>query len=206
MGIIAKKLQNIGIKALKDFSAILTDIVGEDQGIYALYKGNKLYYIGRANNLQRRLSHHLRNRHKNKWDRFSLFIVRNEKYISDLESLLITICEPVGNHAHPHSGASDLKKEFSDRVDALHADEKNLLLGSKAKCKKKRYIPLWATYKSKMYRAVFNCQSNAVKYHNIEYSSPSAAARAITNNHVNGLIFWKSKDKKGNLVPLKKLL
>lgn len=46
MGIITKKLQNVSVAAVEDFSPILLDCVGEDQGIYVLYKGAKLYYIG----------------------------------------------------------------------------------------------------------------------------------------------------------------
>ena len=89
MGIITKKLQNIHISALQDFAPILLHFVGENQGIYALYKGAKLYYIGRATNLQQRLAQHLRDRHQRKWDQFSLFVVNDEKHIGDLEALLI---------------------------------------------------------------------------------------------------------------------
>ena len=64
MGIITKKLQNVSVAAVEDFSPILLDCVGEDQGIYVLYKGAKLYYIGRAVNLQKRLAQHLRDRHQ----------------------------------------------------------------------------------------------------------------------------------------------
>ena len=206
MGIITKKLQNVNIAAVQDFSPILLDFVGENQGIYALYKGAKLYYIGRAANLQKRLSQHLRDRHQRKWDKFSLFVVNNEKHIGDLESLLIDICEPTGNRAHPKGQAKDLKKEFEDRIDAFHADEKALLLGNKPICKKKKTISLYNVYKDNKYTAIFDCQKHTVIYKKITYSSPSAAARTITKQNVNGLLFWKGKDKKGKIVPLKKLI
>ena len=206
MGIITKKLQNISIAALEDFSPILLDLIGEDQGIYALYRGEKLYYVGRASNLQRRLSHHLWDRHQRKWDKFSLFIVKNEKHIGDLESLLIAICEPMGNRAHPRGQAKDLKKEFEDRIDAFHADEKAFLLGQKPICKKKTKISLKNTYKNKQYSATFDCKTHQVRYNKVLYSSPSAAARAITKQPVNGLLFWKGKDKTRKIVPLKQLI
>lgn len=206
MGIITKKLQNIHISALQDFSPILLDFVGENQGIYALYKGTKLYYIGRATNLQQRLAQHLRDRHQRKWDQFSLFVVNDEKHIGDLEALLIDICAPVGNKAHPRGQAKDLRKELSDRIDAFHADEKELLLGKVIHRKKLQTIFLQNSYKGRRYTATFNYNTHEVKYNKIVYSSPSAAARAVTNKNVNGLLFWKSKDSKGKLVPLKKLI
>ena len=206
MSIITKKLQNIGISALENYSFLLTELIAEQPGIYALYKGDDLYYIGKAVNLKRRLSQHLKDRHHKKWDKFSLFIVNNEKHIDDLESLLITICEPKGNRIHPHASIKDLKKEFANRIEAFHSDEKDLLFGIQRSCSPRQTINLSANYKGKQYKAVFNCKNYTVKYNQISYSTPSAAARAITNRYSNGLAFWKGKDKKGNSVPLKKLL
>lgn len=48
MAIITKKLQNIGISALENYSFLLTELIAEQPGIYALYKGDDLYYIGKA--------------------------------------------------------------------------------------------------------------------------------------------------------------
>ena len=206
MGIITKKLQNVSVAVVEDFSPILLDCVGEDQGIYALYKGSKLYYVGRAVNLQKRLAQHLSDRHQKKWDKFSLFVVSDKKHIGDLESLLIDICEPIGNRAHPKGAAKDLKKEFEDRIDAFHADEKALLLGEKPVCRKQKMIPLQNTYKGKKYTATFDCKQHTVRYNKVLYSSPSAAAMAVVKHIANGLLFWKATDKKGKLVPLKKLI
>lgn len=206
MAIITKKLQNIGISALENYSFLLTELIAEQPGIYALYKGDDLYYIGKAVDLKRRLSQHLKDRHQKKWDKFSLFIVNNEKHIDDLESLLITICEPKGNRVHPHASIKDLKKEFANRIEAFHSDEKDLLFGVQRHCSPRKNINLKANYKGKQYKAVFNCKNYTVKYNKISYSTPSAAARAITNRYSNGLAFWKGKDKTGKLVPLKKLL
>ena len=64
MAIITKKLQNIGISALENYSFLLTELIAEQPGIYALYKGDDLYYIGKAVDLKRRLSQHLKDRHQ----------------------------------------------------------------------------------------------------------------------------------------------
>ena len=72
-------------------------ILGKKKGIYALYKKDKLYYVGQAANLNSRLKTHLNNKHSRKWDRFSLFIIKNSKYVKDVETALINIAKPTGN-------------------------------------------------------------------------------------------------------------
>ena len=119
---------------------------------------------------------------------------------------LFDIYAPVGNKAHPRGQAKDLRKELSDRIDAFHADEKELLFGKVIHRKKLQTIFLQNSYKGKRHTSTFNYNTHEVKYNKIVYSSPSAAAHAVTNKNVNGLLFWKGKDKKGNLVPLRKLI
>lgn len=205
MAIITKKLQNVNVAALKQLPFILTALLGSQSGIYVLYKKDTLYYIGKAVDLQRRLVQHLRDHHQKKWDTFSLFVVKNRKHIGDLESLLITICEPKGNKSHPRGEAQDLRKEFLTRIDEYHAKEKALILNSEP-CKKKRNITLFRTYKGKKYTATYDCVNCSVRYNKIIYSSPSAAGYAITGKPCNGLLFWKVKNKKGKEMPLKKLI
>lgn len=131
MGIITKKLQNIGISALENYSFLLTELIAGQPGIYALYKGDDLYYLGKAVNLKRRLSQHLKDRHYKKWDKFSLFIVNNEKHIDDLESLLVTVCEPNGNRQHPRGKAVNLENDFKKRIDTYRQEQDALLFGRK---------------------------------------------------------------------------
>lgn len=205
MAIITKKLQNVNVAALEQLPFILKELLGSQSGIYALYKKENLYYIGKAVDLRRRLVQHLKDHHQRKWDTFSLFVVQNKSHISDLESLLITICEPKGNKSHPHGKAQDLRKEFLARIDEYHAQERALILNSKP-CKKKKTICLLHVYKGKKYTAIYNCLDHSVRYNKTLYSSPSAAGSAVTGKSCDGLLFWKGKDKKGNLVPLKKLI
>ncbi len=205
MAIITKKLQNVNVAALKQLPFILTDLLGSQSGIYALYKKGNLYYIGKAVDLHRRLVQHLKDHHQRKWDTFSLFVVQNRSHIGDLESLLITICEPKGNKSHPRSRAQDLRKDFLTRIDKYHAQERALILNSKP-CKVKKTIDLFHVYKGRKYLAVYNCLDRSVRYNKTVYPSPSAAGYAVTGRSCNGLIFWQGKDKKGTPVPLKKLI
>lgn len=203
MGILTKKLQNIGIIALEEYSFILTELIAEQPGIYALYKGDTVYYIGKAIDLKRRLKQHLKDRHHNKWDKFSLFVVSKEKHISDLESLLITIYDPKGNKSHPKNKAVDLKKEFQARIDAYRKDQDTLLFGQGNKKRSSKEIILQTTYKGKTYSAKL-LSDNTVLFKNKTYSSPSSAGRAVTGKiSNNGLTFWKAKNKYGTLVNLK---
>ena len=66
-------------------------------GVYALYKRDRLYYIGLANNLYWRLLGHTKNRHKGKWDRFAIFRVGRVRYLKDMETLLLNVAKPPGN-------------------------------------------------------------------------------------------------------------
>lgn len=206
MSIITKKLQNIGISALENYSFLLTELIAEQPGIYALYKGNDLYYIGKAVDLKRRLSQHLKDRHHKKWDKFSLFIVNNEKHIGDLESLLVTVCEPKGNRQHPRGKAVSLESDFRKRIDVYRQEQDALLFGRKKGVSSRKVIPLETVYKGKKYTAKLLSNGN-ISFNRQIFSSPSAAGRFITGKvSNNGLLFWKSKDKKGKLVSLKKLL
>jgi len=69
------------------------------KGIYVLYKGDKIYYIGRSgSSLRSRIKKHsLKDRHKRKWDNFSFYQILKTKYIGDIERLLLRIYKPKGN-------------------------------------------------------------------------------------------------------------
>ncbi len=68
-------------------------------GIYVLYHGGEIYYIGLSkNNLRRRLSRHaLKDKHIGQWDSFSFYQIRRPKHVKDVESLLLRIFKPTGN-------------------------------------------------------------------------------------------------------------
>ena len=59
-------LERVSSAAFSDFPKQLTDLVGREHGVYALYKGDQLYYVGLATNLRNRIKQHLRDRHAEK--------------------------------------------------------------------------------------------------------------------------------------------
>jgi len=54
--LICQHLENISRKALEEHQAIIRAYVRGRQGVYALYRRGKLYYVGLATNLRNRLS------------------------------------------------------------------------------------------------------------------------------------------------------
>ena len=53
---------------------VVREFVGRNTGVYALYRKNKLYYVGLASALRHRLTAHGKNRHGKMWDQFSIYL------------------------------------------------------------------------------------------------------------------------------------
>ncbi|KKU14698.1 MAG: Excinuclease ABC C subunit domain protein [Parcubacteria group bacterium GW2011_GWB1_45_9] len=66
-------------------------------GIYALYKSEKLYYVGLTGNLHGRIKWHLKDRHSGKWNHFKIFRIQKVQYLKDIETLIHHIAETRGN-------------------------------------------------------------------------------------------------------------
>lgn len=79
------------------FEKRLREIMRKYAGIYALYRGNKLYYIGLTSNLHARILHHQKDRHAKKWDQFIIFRIQRVNYLKDIETLITQIVDAPGN-------------------------------------------------------------------------------------------------------------
>lgn len=66
-------------------------------GIYALYKDDKLYYVGLAKSLRSRVKRHTKDRHSEKWNKFSVYVIEKVRYLKDMETLILRISKPRGN-------------------------------------------------------------------------------------------------------------
>lgn len=80
----------------------LKKIMAGYAGVYVLYQGDRLYYVGLASDLFWRLHQHTRDRHRNKWDTFSIYRIRRLSYLKDLETLLLRVALPPGNRVTGH--------------------------------------------------------------------------------------------------------
>lgn len=102
-------LERLASSAFDDYPQQIRELVHGKHGVYALYKGDRLYYVGLATNLRNRVKHHLIDKLAGKWNRFSLYLVRKVEHIKELESLVLRIATPKGNTSGGRlSGADDL--------------------------------------------------------------------------------------------------
>jgi hypothetical protein len=80
-------------------------------GIYVLYHGAQIYYVGLTTDLFGRLSAHSRDRHRKKWDHFAIFRIKRAGFLKDVETLLMRVVRPPGNRSMGHIARSgDLTK------------------------------------------------------------------------------------------------
>jgi len=93
--------RNLPSEILTDpvFKKKLGELMRGYAGIYALYKGEKLYYVGLTGNLHGRIKWHLKDRHSGKWDHFKIFRIQKVRYLKDIETLVHHIAETRGNRA-----------------------------------------------------------------------------------------------------------
>ena len=225
--IVESYLERIGQKVFSDFSSAITGLIKRHQGIYALYKRDKLYYIGLASNLKNRIKHHLNDKHKNCWTHFSLYIVSRQEHIKEFESVILRVAYPKGNSVKGKLvRARNLKPELKELLDAELEKQINGIIGGGVKSGKggekiksvkktgkssgdrplkglfKTGKVIYATYKGKDYKAYVN-RIGRLRYKGKWYDSPSAVGSVIRGGKsTNGWRFWKYKDKSGHLVLL----
>ena len=70
------------------FKKRLREIMKGYSGIYALYRKDRLYYVGLTTNLFGRINWHLKDRHAGKWDNFVIFRIKRVDYLKDIETLI----------------------------------------------------------------------------------------------------------------------
>ncbi|HJP17955.1 MAG: hypothetical protein CMD96_07130 [Gammaproteobacteria bacterium] len=220
-GLVEGHLERISSKAFEDYLKQMTNLVKTKHGVYALYKKDRLYYIGLATDLHRRVKYHLRDKHANKWDRFSLYLVKKADHIRDLESLVVRIAEPRGNKVKGKLvGSADLGPQLKERIKKHHDQEMDRIFGENQGRKKikskaaskyqfksvqgilKLNTRLIGKYKGKTYKAIIRSKGK-IELNGKLFDSPSGAAKSIVKRAANGWNFWKCRDKDGNWKRLK---
>jgi hypothetical protein len=221
--LVCQQLENISREALGKYHAIIRQYIRGRNGVYALYKGDKLYYVGLATNLRGRLKQHLRGRHGESWDRFSVYLTLGDTHLKEMESLLLRITKPVGNKQIGRFVSCDnLKKRFAGDIRSMHREELNAIIGRVVPAPDDRpavdakgnrpvlaiYIHkrtrLRGRYKGTLYRAhVIN--NGSIRFAGKTYNSPSLAASAVTGRPTNGWWFWHYERAPGDWVRLREL-
>jgi hypothetical protein len=122
--LVCEYLESISRTALEKYQEIIKKYVRGRHGIYALYKKNRLYYVGLASNLRSRLRHHLRDRHAETWDSFSVYLTIGDQHLKELEALILRITKPKGNlQKGKFNNADDLHRVFKNDISKAHSIE-----------------------------------------------------------------------------------
>lgn len=81
---------------MEQYPAVIQTLIRGKSGVYALYNGDRLYYVGLASNLMGRLKGHVRDRHEGLWNRFSVYLTAHseQSHIRELDALLLRITKP----------------------------------------------------------------------------------------------------------------
>lgn len=222
-GIVTSYFERVSWRLLDMYRPIIKEMIRGHAGIYALYKRDRLYYVGLATDMMNRVNHHLKDRHKGKWDRFSVYLTDDAEHIRLLEALLLRVIILEGNKVKGRlRGAQDMVRTLKRRMDEFQRDETASLLGeqfvrhrrrSKTKSAKgtlvlarlvERPMPLKAWYKGKEYRASLR-RDGHIQFRRELFDSPSAAARAATGRGMRGWLFWHYRDSRGEWITLEKL-
>jgi hypothetical protein len=222
-------LESISSKVFSDYPKEITALVGHQHGVYALYKGNRLYYVGLATNLRNRVKHHLQDKHSGKWDKFSLYLVRKSDHIRELEALILRIADPKGNSVKgklrnasnlSHALSRDIKRSHDDTLAMLglkraRAASRQKGAPRKRKGKGERGNPplapyaadgflIRATVKGQQYTARVR-RDGKIRFDGNIYNSPSNAGTAVVGRSCNGWAFWRYKNKDNEWVRLNTL-
>ena len=221
--LVSQYLENISREALGKYQDIVRNYVRDRQGVYALFRRGKLYYVGLAHNLRSRLQTHLRDHHADSWDRFSVYLTIGDTHLKELESLVLRIIKPKGNKLKgKFFKAENLRRKFTNDIRRIQKEELTSIVGKKivlkeeiSKIDAKRRpalagfingpMKLRAYYKGKLLIAHVR-RNGIINFAGKKYSSPSlAAAKACKRRSCNGWTFWKYERAPGDWVLLDNL-
>ena len=223
--LVCQHLENISRQALEKYQHIIKQYVRHRHGVYALYRRNKLYYVGFASNLRTRLGHHLKDRHGQSWDRFSIYLTIGDSHMREIESLLLRIVQPRGNKQKGRLPKSeDLRRKFRRDIKRSWLLEIQELLGTIAKhpAPKKKMVrtdgrrpvlaqypnfptTLRTRYKGKTLFAYVR-KTGLIFFAKKHFTSPSLAGSHIVGGRAcNGWKFWQYQRAPGDWVLLDEL-
>ena len=182
--------------------------------------------MGFATNLRGRLHRHLRDRHKDSWHHFSVYLTIDNRGMKELETLLLRVVSPSGNRVGGKFVRSqNLAVQIRRELRMWQREQERVLVPVrrlKASETKSPLIeestatppPLAAytsaskqlrrKYKGKLYRAKIR-RDGTILYDGIVYRTPSAAEIAVRKRSTNGWQCWQYERAPGDWVPLSKI-
>ena len=216
--LVCQFLEKASGKVLEKYKSIIRSYVHRRHGVYALYRRDRLYYVGLARNLRGRLGGHLRDRHARKWDRFSIYLTIGDEHIRELESLILRVASPPGNKQRgKFPKAENLLARLKQTFRVEHRRELLDLFGRRGKVipiliskNHKRAVlakynlgghHLRGTHKGHTFKARVR-RDGLIRFQHKLYRSPSHAAAKAVRTAVNGWWFWKYERAPGDWVRL----
>jgi len=228
--LVTQCLEKIPREALQEYQDVVRQYVKGRQDVYALYRGEKLYYVGLAGNLRNRLKHHLRDRHSQSWNRFSVYLTIGDRHLKELESLILRIVKPSGNKQRgKFVKAEDLRRRFRQAIREAHRRTEDCIVGrtlaepSATSTGRRRGLQqqtgrrpalamykdrpktLKATFKGKVVKAYVRKDGSITCAGKVFLSPSMAAAAACRRRTCNGWIFWNFERSPGDWVTLAEL-
>jgi hypothetical protein len=223
--LVCQHLENISRDALEKYQKIIRHYVIRRQGVYALYRRGKLYYVGLAGDLRWRLKQHLKDRHGQSWDRFSIYLTIGDTHLRELESLLLRVIKPTprGNRKTGKFRKSEnLVRRFARDIKRLQRVELDEIVGRMIEEEQpedavpatRRPAPLARLLRAPMQllgktrRKTVRARARRdgyIRYRGKLYRTPSGAAKAASKNSVDGWWFWKYQRAPGDWVRLDEL-
>jgi hypothetical protein len=221
--LVCQHLENISRDALETYLDVIRAYVRHRQGVYALYRKTKLYYVGLAKDLRWRLNAHLKDHHGQSWDRFSVYLTIGDQHIKELESLVLRIVKPKGNEVTGKFAKSqDLRRKFARDIRLIQRQELDQLMGRVRKADIEE-LPLHDGHRAPVMAAYFSVptrlraqykgttlrahvrRDGRIRFSKNVYNSPSAAAFAAVKHASDGWHFWKYERAPGDWVRLSEL-
>jgi predicted GIY-YIG superfamily endonuclease len=218
--LVQEHLERVSRDLLDDHPEVVKEFIGRNTGIYALYRKDKLYYVGLATKLRSRLAAHGKNQHGKLWDRFSIYLTIKDQHLREIEALILRITQPKGKKQKGKLAQSrDMRRRIARRIRERQAREVSSLFGRQiaaARAPKRsgvnaalvRLLPqggrLRAIYKGKTYKARVR-RDGRVRFAGSTYRPLSLAGHAVTRRPTNGWHFWDVERSRGNWVRMNKI-
>ena len=220
--LVISRIEGISKNVLRNYHKEITKLIGNSPGVYALYDGDSLYYVGKSVDLKRRVIQHLKDRHFASWTHFSLYIITRTDFVDEIESLLIRIANPKGNRAVPEGKATHTmldklkllikKKQKREFEEMFRKNRKESKVTKHVSFRNKRTLrglvskptTLFKTYKGREYKAILE-PNGVIRLGNKNFATPTAAAKTIIRRPtgtVDGWRFWYLKDSNGEWLRL----
>lgn len=221
--LVVQHVERMPRKILEEHPEVVREYVKGKRGVYALYKGTRLYYVGLASNLRLRLRAHVRDRHAGLWDSFSMYLTEGDQDLRELEALVLRITMPRGNRSKTKFARSqDLRRYFKRKITERQRAELDDLFGSR---KPRAYTargggpatrqpslapyiskrtPIRWPFKGKTLKAIVQTDGT-VRFRGRVYNSPSLAASSVTHRAMNGWFSWRYEAAPGRWALLDEL-